>query len=190
MKRYTLLMLAGVAACLLALGALGGFGPAEAQTTSTVTTDEPTTEELELRIVALEGELALVRDRLGATRATLAEVRSKLDRANRLRLKHKRRAARLYRTLHPQPASWLADARCIHRHEGSWTDPNAPYWGGMQMDRSFMSSYGRRWYEALGTADHWRPSVQLLVSWRGYLARGGFNPWPNTARECGAPLFV
>src|SRR5205085_7277998 len=28
----------------------------------------------------------------------------------------------------PHKAQWL----CIHRYEGAWTDPNAPYYGGLQ----------------------------------------------------------
>ena len=32
--------------------------------------------------------------------------------------------------LPPHYSAWL----CIHGHEGSWTDPDAPYHGGLQMD--------------------------------------------------------
>ena len=32
----------------------------------------------------------------------------------------------------------LRDWMCIHRYEGSWNDPNGPYYGGLQMDMSFM----------------------------------------------------
>ena len=38
------------------------------------------------------------------------------------------------RTILPTSAQW----RCLQRYEGSWTDSNDPYWGGLQMDRSFM----------------------------------------------------
>lgn len=82
---------------------------------------------------------------------------------------------------HPLERSML----CIHSYEGSWTDPNAPYWGGMQMDRDFMRTYGRVFYDAWGTADNWPISVQLAVSMEAYLKGRGFYPWPNTARYCG-----
>ncbi len=79
---------------------------------------------------------------------------------------------------------------CIHRYEGSWTDSGAPYWGGLQMDYGFMSTYGPEFLKRWGTADHWPPSVQILVARRardgyaGYGARG-YGPWPNTAALCG-----
>lgn len=81
---------------------------------------------------------------------------------------------------------------CIHHYEGSWTDPNWPYWGGLQMDMNFQRAYGwmrshhrkvsflRKW----GTADHWPIWAQLLAGRHGYNARG-WSPWPNTARYCG-----
>jgi hypothetical protein len=52
----------------------------------------------------------------------------------------KRRAVRARRTAHspPHKAGWL----CIHRHEGRWNDPNAPYYGGLQMDIAFQRTYG------------------------------------------------
>ena len=34
----------------------------------------------------------------------------------------------------PHYNTWL----CIKSHEGSWQDSGAPYWGGLQMDWSFM----------------------------------------------------
>jgi hypothetical protein len=74
---------------------------------------------------------------------------------------------------------------CIHHFEGSWTDPNAPYYGGLQMDGSFMDSYGHNFYKAWGTADHWPAFVQVAVALNAHLSGRGFNPWPNTARYCG-----
>lgn len=73
---------------------------------------------------------------------------------------------------------------CIHRYEGSWTDPNAPYWGGLQADLSFQQAYGAEYYRRWGTADHWPVSAQLHMGYRGVMARG-YSPWPNTARQCG-----
>jgi hypothetical protein len=84
----------------------------------------------------------------------------------------------------PWPPWWLSDALCIHRGEGAWNDPNAPYWGGLQMDASFMATYGPAYLARWGTADHWPPRDQLIAAWRAYQTRG-FTPWPNTAAACG-----
>jgi hypothetical protein len=84
----------------------------------------------------------------------------------------------------PPPARVLAGLLCIHHYEGSWTDPGAPYYGGLQMDWSFMATYGGEFLAAWGTADHWPVWVQLVVGMRGYFARG-WSPWPNTSRACG-----
>jgi hypothetical protein len=80
----------------------------------------------------------------------------------------------------PHKRQWL----CIHRYEGSWTDPNPPYYGGLQMDYSFMATYGRHLLHKKGTADRWTPLEQMWVAERAYRTRG-FYPWPNTARYCG-----
>jgi Transglycosylase-like domain len=80
----------------------------------------------------------------------------------------------------PHLSAWL----CIHRYEGSWTDGGSPYWGGLQMDLSFMSSYGGSLLKSKGTADNWTPTEQMLVAENAYRSRG-FSPWPNTARYCG-----
>ncbi len=81
----------------------------------------------------------------------------------------------------PRLKDWL----CIHHYEGSWTDPNAPYYGGLQMDWSFMSAYGGTLLHTKGTADHWTPLEQIWVAERAYESGRGFYPWPNTARWCG-----
>ncbi|MGH3429840.1 MAG: hypothetical protein ACRDQZ_20100, partial [Mycobacteriales bacterium] len=80
----------------------------------------------------------------------------------------------------PHKAQWL----CIHHYEGSWTDPNAPYYGGLQMDIGFQQTYGGTLLRRKGTADHWTPLEQMWVAERAYRTRG-FYPWPNTARWCG-----
>jgi hypothetical protein len=74
---------------------------------------------------------------------------------------------------------------CIHRFEGRWTDPNPPYWGGLQMDRSFYTTYGDWAAQAFGTPDRWPVSVQMAVAIRALTSGRGFYPWPNTARMCG-----
>lgn len=73
---------------------------------------------------------------------------------------------------------------CIHHYEGSWWDGGAPYYGGLQMDHDFMTSYGRSFYHRWGTANHWPIWAQLQAGRNGYRARG-WSPWPSTARLCG-----
>jgi hypothetical protein len=81
----------------------------------------------------------------------------------------------------PHMQSWL----CIHHFEGSWRDGSDPYWGGLQMDRSFMSSYAPRLLLRRGWADRWTPLEQMWVAERAHRSGRGFGPWPNTARYCG-----
>ncbi|MFN2471536.1 MAG: hypothetical protein ABR583_11235 [Gaiellaceae bacterium] len=95
----------------------------------------------------------------------------------------RKRAARAYhRALRPPHRdAW----RCIHRHEGAWSDPDPPYWGGLQMDLSFQAHYGGHLLRAKGTADRWTPIEQMWVAEKAYRSGRGFYPWPNTARYCG-----
>jgi hypothetical protein len=81
----------------------------------------------------------------------------------------------------PHRAAWL----CIHRYEGAWRDPNAPYYGGLQMDLVFQRTYGRRLLRRRGTADHWTRFEQMWVAERALRTGRGFAPWPLTARYCG-----
>jgi len=74
---------------------------------------------------------------------------------------------------------------CIHRHEGAWNDPHAPYYGGLQMDIQFQRLYGGELLRRKGTADNWTPIEQIWVAERAYRSGRGFYPWPNTARYCG-----
>jgi hypothetical protein len=108
-----------------------------------------------------------------AADGTLVAVRNKWRRfAVRARL----------RALHPPHRSaWL----CIHRFEASWQDGGAPYYGGLQMDWSFMSHYGRELLRRKGDASHWTPLEQMWVAERAHRSGRGFYPWPNTARYCG-----
>jgi hypothetical protein len=93
-----------------------------------------------------------------------------------------RRAIAAWRVAHhpPQLHAWY----CIHRYEGSWTDPNSPYWGGLQMDYSFQSAYGAWLLKHEGTADHWTPLQQIWTGVRAWRVRG-FAPWSTTAHACG-----
>lgn len=81
----------------------------------------------------------------------------------------------------PHLSAW----RCIHRYEGAWTDPNAPYYGGLQMDLAFQRAYGPRLLRTKGTADNWTPLEQMWRAERALRAGRGFYPWPVTARRCG-----
>jgi hypothetical protein len=74
---------------------------------------------------------------------------------------------------------------CIHSHEGSWTDPDAPFYGGLQMDRRFMETYGPEFLRAFGTADRWPVSVQIAVAIKACVSGRGWRPWPLTSRMCG-----
>lgn len=90
-----------------------------------------------------------------------------------------------WRAHHPwRGTGWKADALCVHRYEGSWRDPWAPYWGGMQMDLTFQRSYGPWQLRHFGTADHWSRNGQLYAAWKAWKVRG-WSPWPNTAAMCG-----
>jgi hypothetical protein len=81
----------------------------------------------------------------------------------------------------PHKSAWL----CIHRFEGSWADGGDPYWGGLQMDRGFMSTYAARVLLHKGWANRWTPLEQMWVAERALRSGRGFWPWPNTARACG-----
>ena len=86
----------------------------------------------------------------------------------------------------PLGPRWLVRAFiCIHRYEGSWTDPNPPFYGGLQMDYGFQRSYGPELLRRKGTADHWTPAEQIMVAIRAHRSGRGFGPWPNTRRMCG-----
>jgi hypothetical protein len=112
---------------------------------------------------------------------SVGRVRSLAYRTWVLRLWDRRALAAKRKALNPPHRSqWL----CIHGYEGSWTDPNAPYYGGLQMDREFQVTYGGDLLRSKGTADHWTPLEQMWVAERAYRTRG-FWPWPNTARYCG-----
>jgi hypothetical protein len=81
----------------------------------------------------------------------------------------------------PHERQW----RCLQRHEGPWKDAHDPYWGGLQMDRSFMRAYAPRYLLRRGWANTWKAHEQMWVAERALRAGRGFYPWPNTARRCG-----
>jgi hypothetical protein len=99
-----------------------------------------------------------------------------------LRFWHDRALRRRWEAAHPpHKGAWL----CIHRYEGAWTDAGDPYWGGLQMDRGFMSTYAPRALRRRGWADRWTPIEQMWVAERAFRSGRGFYPWPNTASACG-----
>jgi hypothetical protein len=89
-------------------------------------------------------------------------------------------AERAWSALPPHYDEW----QCIHGYEGSWTDPNPPYFGGLQMDLEFQQAYGPELLRKKGTADNWTPLEQMWVAEKAH-RDSGFHPWPNTARYCG-----
>jgi len=75
--------------------------------------------------------------------------------------------------------------RCLQRHEAPWRDARDPYWGGLQMDRSFMRAYAPRHLLRRGWANTWSPVEQMWVAERAIRAGRGFYPWPHAAGICG-----
>ena len=113
----------------------------------------------------------------------------RVKRKSARRLRGWRRAARqrerLRRAMRYRVDYVAAGLRCIHGGEGSWTDPDAPYWGGLQMNLSFQTTYGGPLVRRYGTADHWPPEAQVAVGTVAYYAGRGWTPWPVTRRGCG-----
>jgi hypothetical protein len=90
-------------------------------------------------------------------------------------------AARPLRLRLARYGAWV----CIHRHEAAWNDTGDPYWGGLQMDRGFMSAYAPGVLLRRGWADRWTALEQMWVAERAHQSGRGYWPWPNTARFCG-----
>lgn len=125
------------------------------------------------RVMGKERWTTTFLERRTADRERLAELRDVWKRrAERVRDRAKRP---------PHRAAWL----CIHRHEGSWRDPRAPYWGGLQMSRQFQRAFGRYLLRLKGTANKWTPAEQMWTAVHAHRSGLGFHPWPNTARACG-----
>ncbi len=134
------------------------------------------------RILALRLSRLMQRERPAVHRSK-ADFHSLLRYRLWLRKAWRVQAAQTRHRAHHPPhlAEWL----CIHRLEGSWTDPNSPYYGGLQMDMSFQRRYGPGLLRHKGTADHWAPYEQMWVAERAVKAARGFYPWPLAAGRCG-----
>lgn len=177
-------------ACACALGALvcaatlqadPGTEPPTETTTSTVEIPTPNFDLIE-RLIDRHRHDVWRWQRVMGMRLTRSLANSPVDpqlRATawyRLARKMRHRAQNV-----PHRLAWL----CIHRYEGSWTDPNPPYYGGLQMDLQFQRKYGAGLLRRKGTADHWTPLEQMWTAERAHRSGRGFYPWPNTARSCG-----
>ena len=175
-------------ACVLALvGALAAWaeGPTDPGTT---TTESETTAQPELAPADVQALIDRFRhvtwhwQRVMGRPVTLTLQQPPAEPTDRIRV-WKQIAARTQQIAqHPPHARAWA---CIHHFEGSWRDPNSPYYGGLQMDLSFQRTYGRYLLSRKGTANHWTPLEQMWVAERAYRSGRGFYPWPNTARYCG-----
>lgn len=81
---------------------------------------------------------------------------------------------------------------CIHKYEGAWNaNTGNGFYGGLQMDSSFMQTYGPEFYRQYGTANNWPVIDQLIAGYRAVTGNGnpanarGYTPWPNTRLMCG-----
>jgi hypothetical protein len=193
------LALATVIGLIWAPGAFAQEVTTEPTTTETTTTEsmaEPTpdpwaetprTRDLNRRAIRLKLVARKLSKLTQHPRPTVSRTRGDFDSLLRYRL-WRRDAWRIraerarFRAHHPPH---LAEWRCIHRWEGSWTDPNSPYYGGLQMDLAFQRAYGLRLLRHKGTANHWAPYEQMWVAERALKAGRGFHPWPLTASRCG-----
>jgi hypothetical protein len=193
------LALATVIGLIWAPGAFAQEGTTEPTTTETATTEStaepppgpwaetPRTRDLKRRAIWLKLVARKLSKLTQHPRPTVSRMRGDFDSLLRYRL-WRRDAWRIraerarFRAHHPPH---LAEWRCIHRWEGSWTDPNSPYYGGLQMDLAFQRAYGPRLLRHKGTANHWAPYEQMWVAERALKAGRGFHPWPLTARRCG-----
>ena len=178
-------------ACGCALGALVSAatlradpGPDPEPTTTTTTTETAPAPDLDLigRLIqrhrqdVWRWERVMGRPLTRSLASAPTDPQLQVAAWHRLAVKMRRRALNV-----PHRAAWL----CIHRYEGSWSDPNPPYYGGLQMDLHFQQTYAPALLRLKGTADHWTPLEQMWAAERAHRSGRGFYPWPNTARYCG-----
>lgn len=89
-------------------------------------------------------------------------------------------------TAPPNANAW----KCILKYETGYTynwhiNTGNGYYGGLQMDRTFQSTYGSYLLQLKGTANNWTPAEQMWVAEHARASGRGYYPWPNTARACG-----
>jgi len=178
-------------ACACAFTALAGAAtlhadPGPDQQPTTTTTEEPATPQIDLalahRIIERNRRETWRWERVMGRPLTRELPDPPADPAQRIGA-WKRLASRMrHRALNPpHRRAWL----CIHHFEGAWHDPNAPYYGGLQMDVQFQRTYAPLLYRLKGTANNWTPLEQMWTAERARRSGRGFYPWPNTARFCG-----
>jgi hypothetical protein len=158
----------------LPLAAAGTGGLADPEPGSTAPTDPAETTpppSADPQVERLERELAVSRRRE--------------RRARRLARFRALQAHRLRAALRFELDGAFAGLLCIHRFEGPWRDRDAPYWGGLQMDRGFMARYAPAMVQRYGTADHWPAEAQLAAGVLAVHDARGFTPWPVSSRRCG-----
>ena len=105
-----------------------------------------------------------------------------------------RRLRHMVRTWSAKNAGWVGFWRthfpklmCIHSYEGAWNAYSpAGYYGGLQMDWSFMRTYGPDKLARYGGRDarYWSPGDQVAVAMRAVRVRG-YTPWSTSASACG-----
>lgn len=82
----------------------------------------------------------------------------------------------------PHYSLWM----CVHRQERTaWNDPNAPYWGGLQMGSWFLSYYAH----PPGYPNQWTPLQQMWVAENAYrrerYSRSWlYGQWPPSRGVC------
>jgi hypothetical protein len=182
-----------LSACACAFAALAGAatlqadpGPDQTTTTATTTTDESAPVQVDMALIhgiiqrqrrqTWHWERVMGHPLTRALQSPPDDPQLRLEVWRKLAHRMRRRAQNP-----PHKIAWL----CIHRYEGSWTDPNPPYYGGLQMDLGFQQRYGGALLRRKGTADHWTPLEQIWTAERALRSGRGFYPWPNTARFCG-----
>jgi hypothetical protein len=132
------------------------------------------------RTLALRSDAKQWEQIIGSVGSATTRAAIGTRRAHRFWLRRARAVARVAADP-PHKFGWL----CIHQREGSWSDTGDPYWGGLQMDRSFMLTYAPAVLLRRGWASAWTPLAQMWVAERAYRSGRGYGPWPNTARSCG-----
>ena len=71
-----------------------------------------------------------------------------------------------------------------HPRQGWATNTGNGYYGGLQMDWSFLTTYGPKFFERWGTANNWPKWAQLYTGYTAVISGRGFGPWPNTRQGC------